>query len=159
LYDWGRVDSEGNPRPLHIEQGLAVLEVPRRATPVVQPLSLPEESGVRRTIIGACPHFATEVLELDGPASLRRSRRALRAVVVLDGQVTVSGDATEPATCAKGQSAVVPAALAEAEVRQTGHARVLLAYLPDLAADIVAPLRAAGYGDERIAALGDVIGA
>jgi mannose-6-phosphate isomerase len=156
LYDWGRVDSEGKPRPLHVEQGMAVLDSPRRTTPLVQPLALPEDGGVRRTVIGACRHFATEVLELDGPASLRRSRRTLRAVVVLDGQVTLASEGPETATCAKGQSAVIPAVLAGAEIRPAGRARVLLAYLPDLEADIAAPLRAAGYSAAEIAALGDM---
>ena len=39
-----------------------------------------------------------------------------------------------------------------------GHARLLLAYLPDMVADIITPLRAAGYGAAEIAALGDVRG-
>lgn len=156
LYDWGRVDSEGKPRPLHIEQGLAVIDPRARATPAIHPLGLPAEGGSRRTILTACPHFAVELLELESAVPLRRARQALRAVVVLEGQVTLAGDGTETATCGAGQSAVIPAALPDAEARPTGRARALLAYLPDLAADIVAPLRAAGYTEEQIVALGDV---
>ena len=158
LYDWGRLDNQGKPRPLHIDQGLAVLGATNRTSPIVQPLVLPAGGGVRRTILCACPHFAVELLELDGPMRLRRARRALQAAVVLEGQVTLAGGGAQTATCTKGQSAVLPAVLSEVEARPTGHARLLLAYLPDMAADIVAPLRAAGYGVEQIAGLGDIEG-
>jgi hypothetical protein len=51
---------------------------------------------------------------------------------------------------------VIPAALRGAEAVAQGHARLVLAYLPNMQADIVQPLRAAGYTDTEIAQLGDV---
>ncbi len=180
LYDWGRLDADGKPRPLHIERGLAVLRLDPRPSPVIEPLPAPATNaapeirlmqtadgvdaypvaagGGTRTILCACPHFAVELLELNGTASLTRARPAMRAIVVLEGEVTLSGDDAESSTCARGQSAVLPAALANQQVSSPAPARILLAYLPDLSADIIDPLRAAGHSDAAIAQLGDVAG-
>lgn len=155
LYDWGRVGTDGKPRELHLERGLAVLGEQKRLSPRIQPLELPMEGG-RRRILCACPHFAVESLELDGEAGLRRTRAAMAAAVVLAGEVMLRGDAGDPVRCRKGQSAVLPASLRHASVTGSVGSRLLLAYVPDLGADIVEPLRAAGYDAAAIAQLGDV---
>ncbi len=155
LYDWGRMGTDGKPRELHIERGLAVLSAHPPTTPYVQPLELPMEGG-RRRILCACPHFAVESIEPTGTIDLRRTRAAMRAVVVLDGEVTLHGDGDESVVCRKGRSAVLPASLTHSTATGAAPARLLLAYLPDMAADIIAPLRAAGYDAASIAQLGDV---
>jgi mannose-6-phosphate isomerase len=155
LYDWGRMGTDGKPRELHIERGLAVLSAHPPTTPYVQPLKLPMEGGQRR-ILCACPHFAVESIELNGTVDLGRTRPIMRAVVVLEGEVTLRGDSDEVVVCRKGQSAVFPASLKQPTATGNASARFLLAYLPDLEADIIAPLRAAGYDRAAIVQLGDV---
>jgi hypothetical protein len=73
---------------------------------------------------------------------------------VLEGAVSIAAG-PHVTQCAKGHSAVVPAALPESAIGARGSARVLLAYEPDLLADVVDPLRAAGYSADEVAALGD----
>jgi len=155
LYDWGRVGTDGKPRELHLERGLAVLSAHPPTTPYVQPLALPIEGGQRR-ILCACPHFAVESIEPNETVDLRRTRPGMRAVVVLEGEVTLRGDSNEAVVCKKGQSAVLPTSVAHPTATGKASARFLLAYLPDLEADIVAPLRAAGYDEAAIAQLGNV---
>ena len=82
IYDWGRVDAQGKPRPLHLEQALAVMGEARRDTPLIRPLPLPLEGG-KRTILCVCPYFAVELLDLDDTANLLRARPSMRAVVVI----------------------------------------------------------------------------
>lgn len=180
LYDWGRVGTDGKPRPLHLQQALGVLDRAPRQTPRIRPLPLPmpagalmetrlmqTESGIdsyqvavpprgERAILCASPHFAVELLDLEGPADLARARRAMRAAVVLRGQVTLRGEGPEAAHLSAGQSAVLPASLDSVIAETGGPAQLLLAYLPEIRADIVDPLRAQGYADAEIAQLGDV---
>ncbi len=181
LYDWGRLGADGTPRPLHLEQGLAVLDMSKQRGTAVAPLVDPEfAAGTRRTFLCACQYFAVELLELNAgrlesaaePAAdtasshqtapgvsvavqLRRARSSMRGIVVLDGEAVVSAGG-KTVTAGKGQSIVVPAALAESALGTSGTARVLLAYEPDLAADVIAPLSSAGYTMEQIAQLGDL---
>jgi mannose-6-phosphate isomerase len=56
----------------------------------------------------------------------------------------------------RAKSCVIPAALGEFTIEPTGVADLIVCYVPDLADDIVAPLRNAGYTDEQISALGVV---
>lgn len=59
-------------------------------------------------------------------------------------------------TLQRATSCVVPAALGEFSIEPDGAGDLIVCYIPDLAEDIVAPLEAAGYSDEQIAALGMV---
>lgn len=59
-------------------------------------------------------------------------------------------------TLARARSCVIPAALGEFTIEPTGVADLIVCYMPDLEKDIVTPLRAAGYSNEQIAALGIV---
>jgi mannose-6-phosphate isomerase class I len=245
LYDWGRLGTEGKPRPLHLEQAMAVLDLSKQRAEPITPLALPPTAtGVRRTFLCACRYFAVELLEFPGelakapdqpsaisaehamdpdqpsatsaehamdpdqssatlaeharisdqspaplaaapshggPASddadnalphlvtvgdvlaeagiaaritLRRARATMRGIVVLEGAVSIAAG-PHVMQCAKGHSAVVPAALPESAIGARDSARVLLAYEPDLLADVVDPLRAAGYSADEVAALGD----
>jgi mannose-6-phosphate isomerase len=53
----------------------------------------------------------------------------------------------------RAETLLLPAVCRRVEI--AGPADVLIGYLPDLDADVRAPLRAAGHPDEQIARLGD----
>jgi mannose-6-phosphate isomerase len=154
LYDWGRVGDDGKPRPRHLVQAMACSEEECNPLPKITPLVAHDAPDGRRTILAAAPHFVTELLEGSAPQPLGRARRALQTVTVLDGEVTIRHAGPGEAVLGRGDSAAIPATLRETQVEPRGPARLLLAYLPDLQADVVQPLRAAGYPDAPIAALG-----
>jgi mannose-6-phosphate isomerase len=154
LYDWGRVGDDGKPRPRHLAQAMACSQEECNPLPKITSLVASATPDARRTILAAGPHFVTELLEGSTPQPLGRARRALQTVTVLDGEVAIRHAGPGTATLGRGDSAAVPAALREVWVEPRGPARLLLAYLPDLPADVVQPLRAAGYADAQIAALG-----
>jgi mannose-6-phosphate isomerase len=62
LDDWGRVDAAGNPREMHIEQGLAVADVESRPQPI-PPLDVRSVAG-RRQWLTVCRYFALERIAL-----------------------------------------------------------------------------------------------
>ena len=149
--DWARVAVDGRPRELHVEVGLAALDASLRPEPIA-PLPLASGAG-RRHLLAACRYFALERIALAAgervtgsasasPQTLTCLRGALE-VVAAEGAVTV------PA----GGTGVVPASIAEAAIRALAPAVALRSWVPDLAAEVVAPARAAGHGDEAIARL------
>jgi mannose-6-phosphate isomerase len=154
LSDWGRVGPDGQPRPLHIADGMAVADLLPDVQAHITPLVVDEQAAGRRTLLAAGPFFATELIEGSAPVPLARARRAMQAVTVLDGTVTLTHAGAETATVGQGASAVIPAALEAAQAVPDGPAGFLLAYLPDLRADVVAPLQARGYTPAQIAGLG-----
>lgn len=56
----------------------------------------------------------------------------------------------------RAHSCVIPAALGQFTIEPMGHADLIVCYVPDLEKDVIMPLRAAGYLDDQIAALGQV---
>lgn len=153
LSDWGRVGPDGQPRPLHIAEGMAVARLLDVQAKII-PLVADDSAAGRRVILAAGPYFVTELIESAAPVPLARARRAMQTVTVLDGQVTLTHAGPETAPLGRGQSAVIPAVLDDVQAVPTGPARFLFAYLPDLRADVVAPLQARGVTPAQIAGLG-----
>ena len=56
----------------------------------------------------------------------------------------------------RAESCVLPAAIGETRIVPEGEASIVACYVPDPERDVVVPLRAAGYSDEVIRALGEV---
>lgn len=117
------------------------------------------EDGVNRRVVGcAGPHFALERwtlrtthLESDHP------RRCL-TLTNLGAPVTLDYRAGRE-RLGRAESCILPAAIGEVRVMPEGDEADLIAcYLPDLRRDVIEPLRDAWYGDDEIAALGEVAG-
>lgn len=148
LYDWDRVDAAGHPRPLHIEEGLAVLRPERRAQRI-QPLALEPW----RTILAACRYFLLERWDV-------RTRHRLsfvpdetfRLASCIRGALTIAADERPPLPLSLGQTALIPASSHQITVEGSGT--LLVASIPDLQHDVIAPLRAAGYADPSILQVG-----
>jgi len=146
FYDWGRVDLHGRGRPLHIEEGLAVLYPERRARRT-RPLPLDDW----RTVLAACRYFLLERWTIaDRRVLARQPGQTPLVLTCLEGTLALqtSGDELH---LARGETALVPAAVASCAL--TGPSTVLAASIPDLQHDVVLPLRAAGYDDAAIAQL------
>lgn len=107
----------------------------------------------RRTFILACRHFALERLDLGEAATLRPEGERFYVLSCIDGACHVSGGGEE-VVLRKGHTCLVPAGVDEVVLGPEGRASVLKAYVPDLARDVVEPLRTAGVSDAAIVALG-----
>ncbi|MBW4643964.1 MAG: class I mannose-6-phosphate isomerase [Goleter apudmare HA4340-LM2] len=56
-----------------------------------------------------------------------------------------------------GESCILPAAIGEVRIVPDSQANLIACYLPDLQRDIIEPLQAAGYDQQQIQQLGEVI--
>ena len=152
LYDWSRVGLDGRPRDLHVDDALLALTPGRRAT-VTPALPLTEQ----RAVLAACRYFTLERWTLDGefvvPGSGGASFHLLSCV---DGACELRGGACDGVRLERGQTAVLPADLADCRV--VGRATVLDGWVADLEKDVVTPLLAAGHQLEEIALLGGSTG-
>lgn len=154
LYDWGRVDGQGRPRELHIEQSLAVTRFPQPAARPIAPLAAPDARGVRH-IRAASRHFALESLEAPGASEL--DGETFHLLTSLDGTATIVGERFGSVAIEHGRTLIVPAAAGRYAYQPPPGGRILRSYIPDLAADIIEPLRQAGHADAAIAALGETL--
>ena len=126
LSDWGRVDAEGNPRPLHIEQGLQAIDF--KSGPVQPTRGLPTGTpGVTRLV--ACEKFVLDHWQVRGKHRIESDNRCL-ILTVTAGRLLVEGDLMAPLL--QGQTLLIPASWGTVELESNGElvADFLVAGLP-----------------------------
>ena len=124
LYDYGRLQVDGRPRDLHIEQGLAVMRYQPHEMERVMPL---ERDG-RRILVG-CRYFVLEEVALTGELAGAIRPNSCQIVTVLSGQCAITSPAGN-VTLEHGETAVLPASLG-AHTLTGDDARILRAWVPD----------------------------
>lgn len=147
FYDYNRPGTDGRPRPLHIEQALDVLEwrTPGGRTEPVEFAS----ASPGCLCLAACPYFATEKLALDSLYH-HQGRGEVEIWIALEGEARFETGA-EMVACQRGEVVVLPAAMNSISVQPVSPTVFLRTFPPDLDAEVLAPLRAQGYSEERLA--------
>jgi mannose-6-phosphate isomerase len=149
LDDWGRLDAQGNPREMHLEQGeVASREALRPET--IAPIRLDET----RSLLTACRYFALEKRSLKAGTSLPVvTDQSPEVITLLSGSVSIAGG-SGTIELVPGSSGVVWPSMSQGTLTVAEDAVLLGAWVPDLMADVVEPARAAGASDDAIVALG-----
>lgn len=124
LYDYGRRDSKGNLRDLHLEKAAEVADRSVGVRAYLEPKAL----GPQRLELMRTPHFATERWEVAGSTEETTTPGSVELFTVLSGEVTIQAGATK-LTLTQGASAVLPAALGR--YRVAGEGVMLRCYVPE----------------------------
>ncbi len=115
LYDWDRVDAKtGQPRPLHIDDGLSCSNFDAGPCHPVQPKLV----GDRHDVV-SCPYFSIQHWHGDNPVSVGQAG-ACRVVVAIQGQGTLAGEPFQI-----GDVVLLPACLGPVPVVPNGSLRFL----------------------------------
>lgn len=117
---------------------------------------LTRHDGPVRIVVGcAGPHFALERWNLAVP--FPRAARPDRCTTLTNlGEPVAITWAGGIELLPTAESCLIPAAMGPYTLVPDGKAVVLACFVPDMARDIVRPLREAGWSDDEIAGLGDV---
>lgn len=148
VYDYGRVNAQGQPRELHIEKALAVMHFGRSngGKTLAMPL---RARGAQSVLLAACPYFAAERWEFAASAEMETNPEHFDVLVILGG----SGDFLQDGSLAayqRGETWFVPAALGTLRLAPRENTVLLRAYVPDLAA-LKENLRREGANETMIA--------
>ncbi|MDD5674871.1 MAG: class I mannose-6-phosphate isomerase [Chitinivibrionales bacterium] len=156
LYDWGRIGEDGAPRALHIEQALASLRLEAHGHHKIQAVPLEADKGIIRRLRVACSYFALEEYEFVKTAEFSPTPRNSFAVCTLmRGAAYILDKHGTRKEYRAGDSCLLAAqGLSKISFQAQAGALMLVSWAPDLAQDIVAPLRAAGIAPTVIAQLG-----
>lgn len=129
LYDWDRTGTDGRPRPLHLEHGLAVArwEMP----PLPQPLSAEEGDGSRDLLMGCEKFFVERIRRFEAGREVRIAYEKSRYVIVVavGGRVTIATSGGSMVRDAVS-TALVPAAAGALTLSGSPDASALLVYRP-----------------------------
>lgn len=148
VYDYGRTDARtGQPRELHIEKSLDVMDYGPAPRGVVAPLPL----GAGRELLIACELFALERWALEAEHIGATDRSTFEIHTLLDGAAELAWDGGA-LDLRRGDAVVLPASLGGYALRPRGAGTTLLRVtVPDLEQDYLAPLRARGVDAARLA--------
>ncbi|MBP86432.1 MAG: mannose-6-phosphate isomerase [Planctomycetaceae bacterium] len=126
IFDWNRVDSSGNPRPLHIEVALDVIDY--GAGPVsVQVPEPTDRPHVERLV--SCDKFTLDRLRVGGELMIGGDDR-FHIVSVIGGSLMLDGDPTDRPV-QRGETVLLPASCGECRLVSTGGSTLLDMYLPE----------------------------
>jgi mannose-6-phosphate isomerase len=125
LYDWNRLGPDGQPRTLHVQESLGVIDFHAGPVEPCRP-QVTERDHVERLV--ACDKFVVDRWRLERPQVLDGDQRC-HLLVVLEGAICLPHDAVqEPLT--GGQTALLPAAMGGTPLLPQHAATLLDIYLP-----------------------------
>lgn len=107
LYDFDRVDSEGNKRELHVELALEAINYNRVETKKVYS----KEVNVSNEIVN-CPFFTTNYLNLSGELKVLKSATSFTVYMCTDGDFQIEYNQVQY-QYSKGDTLLIPATLTD----------------------------------------------
>lgn len=130
LYDYGRLQTNGKPRELHIEQSLAVMSYRPATASVVTPVPVLDTNldGGRRILV-ACDYFVVEELRFQGPYTTATLGSSCHIMTLLEGGCDLWSEKGR-LTLTTGDTIVIPAALGPYQFESGTGVRLLLSYVP-----------------------------
>jgi len=130
LHDWGRVGSDGKPRPLHIEKALDVIRFEADDEDRMVARALPEASGRRWGLVRG-ERFVMERLELNAPRT-ELGEGGFFTLTVLEGKghLESPGGSWGKIDLSRGNTVLVPAVLEAVEIVPTAPLTLVKTFLP-----------------------------
>ena len=145
LYDWGRVQSDGTPRELHLDKAREAIHFGSEHKGKTTPLPL-DDGGVR-TLLAACPYFAAESVQVEGTWTRTTRGESFHILLAQEGAFRVASETGE-ANIIAGECVLAPGRLMQFSVE--GQGVLLDYYVPDLQRDIVDPVRKQGHSEASL---------
>ncbi len=109
VFDWNRVDANGQSRELHIEQALQVVDWERLKPEISTPRPLPADGNNHPYEILTTPYFAATGWNLQEPRSFEMNPAGFRIIFVAKGKVLIGANGFV-AAATSGTSCLIPAA-------------------------------------------------
>ncbi len=129
LYDYGRLQANGQPRELHLERALDVMRYEPPRFERVAPLVIEDTPALRHRVLVGCRYFVEEELYLSGEVPGATLPSSCQILTVLGGTCTVrSGDGE--ITLPLGGTGVLPATLGEYTLVGS-DIRLVRSYVPE----------------------------
>ncbi|KIA99775.1 mannose-6-phosphate isomerase [Flavobacterium sp. KMS] len=121
LYDFDRVDAQGNKRELHVDLALDAINYNK-----VDTYKEYQKKTNESNVVVDCPYFTTNFIPLDGQVEVSKSGETFTVYMCIEGSFEIEYDGNK-LTYKKGDTVLVPAALNEFILN--GKASILEIYI------------------------------
>lgn len=129
LYDYGRLQADGTPRQLHVDQALQVMDFEPPAMSKAAPVAVTSAHGAPIRVLAACRYFVLAEALVHGTQRVDATPASCQIISVLGGGCTLRGGGQE-LDLQLGDTVVLPAMLGGVTVSGS-DARLSLAYVPE----------------------------
>lgn len=130
VFDFNRLQSDGTPRTLHIQQALEVLDFGKPRGGQIEPVTI-QRGPLAKTYLAACRYFATEKWEFTAPVTAATSNDHFEILIVLSGHGRIESSG-ESAPYGPAEVWLLPAALGAFQLAPDSATTILRTYVPDL---------------------------
>ncbi len=133
VYDWNRVDANGQPRPLHVDKAIDVINFDQVEPGPYPPKRVEDKAGLTREVISACPYFVVErVTFAEAGVAFKGACTGetfeIWGCMAGHGQIEWAGPALDlPAV----RFSLLPAALGQFEIKASQPTSMLRVYVPE----------------------------
>ena len=126
VYDWGRVGHDGQPRPLHVDKALDVINFEQIAPALCPPEPILADSGINHVLLCQNEYFVTERLEMAAGTVFANqcTGETMEIWGVLEGSVLVND-----LKLTGVQFVLLPAAMGAFTIKATEPAILLRSYI------------------------------
>ena len=123
VYDWDRVDSEGNERELHNDIALEAFDFDM---PDNFRVDYTKDSNTPTELV-SCPYFTTNVMDVNEQSSKENTHDSFMIYMCVEGkaQIEVDGNQTE---ISMGETVLIPACIKQFSI-SANHAKLLEVYV------------------------------
>jgi len=130
LFDWNRLGADGQPRDLHIEQGLNAIDFSAGPIGPQTPEPLIDENGLIAERLVACDKFVLDRIRVESGANFSLGGGdKCHLLAVLEGSVQIEGDPADR-PLARGETMLLPAVAGTVQAAAESGAVLLDMYLP-----------------------------
>jgi len=154
VYDFGRVDSSGKPRELHVEKALEVTNFGAGCGGRIEPLAL-HSPAAKKYLLAACEYFATERWDCNRTTPIESDPEEFQIFVILEGAGAFH-DSERAFPYRPGEAWFLPANMPTTLLQPEGVSSVLRVTVPETGA-LRRQLYNQGFEDQAISRV--VIGA
>jgi mannose-6-phosphate isomerase len=123
VYDWDRLDDQGNARELHVEMALDAIDFNMEDNFRVE---YTKHKNTSNSMV-SCPYFTTNYIELDGEVNINNDKDSFIIYICTEGQISIYNDDFE-VEIEKGQSVLVPAVISNFTLKSK-EAKLLEVYV------------------------------
>jgi mannose-6-phosphate isomerase len=129
VYDFGRLDSAGKPRELHIAKALEVASLEPTEALKRFPLALHSPDANKHLLV-ACEFFATERWDCHKMTFIESEAEQFQLIIILEGSGTLH-DSNESFTFRSGEAWFLPASLPTLLLQPDRPTSLLRVFVPD----------------------------
>lgn len=148
VYDFNRIDKNGNKRPLHIEKALDVIDFDTNGRKEkYKGLEMKINANSTKRYIVANKYFAVELYDINGKVEENADGSRFYMYTFIEGEGEIHYG-SEFMDVKAGESILVPASMGAYSI--DGNIKALKSYVPVLEQNVISPLKAAGYQIDEI---------